>query len=250
MCDSQLSTLHWGRESGGFSIGACRNCVWRVRSRRQWTITVNTLGPTGWTRSPEQLHLNLATHARFQANHRPAPASFFSSCNPNGLSHSSRHVHVWVPHFSTTSWGLTLELNSHTITSRRIKVHSALSENPNFTIRPLALPVSKFLKCTPTPQQSTGHCVRQSVTKWTVPSPQSSEGDLLPQVSYWGHQTPPQDALCLLLAWVQWKESLGNSCTQRKGFGFWSQADWVWNPSFISISWVVMDKLGSGDINV
>ena len=113
MCDSQLSTLHWGRESGGFSIGACRNCVWRVRSRRQWTITVNTLGPTGWTRSPEQLHLNLATHARFQANHRPAPASFFSSCNPNGLSHSSRHVHVWVPHFSTTSWGLTLESHNY-----------------------------------------------------------------------------------------------------------------------------------------
>ena len=43
---------------------------------------------------------------------------------------------------------------------------------------------------------------------------------------------------------------LGNSCTQRKGFGFWSQADQLWNPPFLSISWVVMDKLGSGDLNV
>lgn len=73
--------------------------------------------------------------------------------------------------FTTTSQGLTLQRNSHTITSRRIKVHSALSENPNLTIRPLALPASKFLKCTLTPQPSSGHCVRQSVTK-------SSEGDL------------------------------------------------------------------------
>lgn len=59
-----------------------------------------------------------------------------------------------------------------------MKVHSALSENPNFTIRPLALPVSKFLKCMQTPQLSTGYCVRQSVTKWIVPSPQSFDGDL------------------------------------------------------------------------
>lgn len=139
MCDSQFSpTQGGGRTSGGrkgFRIGALLELWYGERGHidselwqpRPWKPLVRCGGKINCTLT--SLYLQGSRLSIW-----PIPPCFSLNCSPNELSHSADTCRAGSSQASP-SWGLSVELDSHTITPKRIKVCSALSENPNFTIR-------------------------------------------------------------------------------------------------------------------